>query len=31
MKRWLIWLHRYLGIPMSVVFVVWFLSGIVMM
>jgi hypothetical protein len=31
MKRWIIFLHRYLGIPMSVVFVVWFLSGIVMM
>ena len=31
MKRLIIFLHRYLGIPMSFVFVVWFLSGIVMM
>lgn len=31
MKRWIILLHRYLGIPMSVVFVIWFVSGIVMM
>lgn len=30
MKRWIIWLHRYLGIPMSVVFVIWFVSGIFM-
>lgn len=30
MKRWIIWLHRYLGIPMSVVFVIWFMSGIFM-
>ncbi|MDX1562839.1 MAG: PepSY domain-containing protein [Gammaproteobacteria bacterium] len=30
MKRWIILLHRYAGIPMSVVFVVWFVSGIVM-
>ena len=29
--RWLILIHRYLGIPLSVVFVVWFASGIVMM
>ena len=31
MKRLIIFVHRYLGIPMSVVFVVWFVSGIVMM
>ena len=31
MKRWIILVHRYVGIPMSVVFVVWFVSGIVMM
>ncbi len=31
LRRWLIWTHRYLGIPLSVVFVVWFASGIVMM
>lgn len=31
MKRWIIFLHRYIGIPMSLVFVVWFVSGIVMM
>ena len=31
MKRWIIFVHRYVGIPMSLVFVVWFLSGIVMM
>jgi hypothetical protein len=30
MKRWIIFLHRYLGIPMSVVFVIWFVSGIFM-
>ena len=30
MKRWIILLHRYLGIPMSVVFVLWFVSGIFM-
>ncbi len=28
---WLIRIHRYLGIPLSVLFVVWFASGIVMM
>ena len=28
MKRWIIFLHRYLGIPMSLIFVVWFVSGI---
>ena len=31
LRRWLIWTHRYAGIPLSVVFVVWFASGIVMM
>jgi hypothetical protein len=31
LRRCIIWLHRHLGIPMSVVFVVWFASGIVMM
>jgi hypothetical protein len=31
MKRWIIFVHRYVGIPMSLLFVVWFLSGIVMM
>jgi hypothetical protein len=30
MKRWIIFLHRYLGIPMSIVFVIWFVSGIFM-
>ena len=30
MRRLIILLHRYIGIPMSVVFVVWFISGIVM-
>ena len=30
-RRWLIWIHRYAGIPLSLVFVVWFVSGIVMM
>lgn len=29
-RRLIILLHRYIGIPMSVVFVVWFVSGIVM-
>ena len=28
---WLILIHRYLGIPLSVLFVAWFASGIVMM
>lgn len=28
--RWLIFAHRYLGIALSLVFVVWFASGIVM-
>ncbi|MGW8367768.1 MAG: PepSY domain-containing protein [Gammaproteobacteria bacterium] len=31
MKRLIILCHRYLGIPMSLVFVIWFVSGIVMM
>ena len=29
--RWLILVHRYLGIPLGILFVVWFASGIVMM
>ena len=29
--RWSILVHRYLGIPLGVLFVVWFASGIVMM
>ncbi len=29
--RWLILTHRYLGIPLGLLFVVWFASGIVMM
>lgn len=31
MRKVLILTHRYLGIPLSVLFVVWFVSGIVMM
>ena len=31
LRKWLILAHRYLGIPLSLVFVVWFVSGIVMM
>ena len=31
LQRWLILTHRYLGIPLSLLFVVWFASGIVMM
>lgn len=31
LRNALILIHRYVGIPMSVVFVVWFASGIVMM
>jgi hypothetical protein len=31
MRTALILTHRYLGIPLSIVFVVWFVSGIVMM
>ena len=30
LRRWLILAHRYLGIALSVAFVVWFASGIVM-
>ncbi len=30
MRRLIIFVHRYVGIPMSIVFVVWFISGIVM-
>ena len=31
LRRWLIWTHRYVGVPMSALFVLWFASGIVMM
>ncbi|MDH5345278.1 MAG: PepSY domain-containing protein [Gammaproteobacteria bacterium] len=31
MQRIVVLVHRYLGIPMSVLFIAWFLSGIVMM
>ena len=31
LRRWLIWTHRYVGIPLSPLFVLWFLSGVVMM
>ncbi len=31
LRRWLILTHRYLGIPLSALFVLWFTSGIVMM
>jgi uncharacterized iron-regulated membrane protein len=31
MRRFLILLHRYLGIPLSFVFVLWFVSGIAML
>ena len=31
LRKWLILVHRYLGIPLSLLFVVWFASGIVMM
>ena len=30
-RRWLIWTHRYVGIPLSPLFVLWFASGVVMM
>ena len=30
-RRWLILIHRYLGIVLSLLFVVWFVSGITMM
>src|SRR4051794_41975557 len=30
LRRFLILLHRYLGIPLSFLFVVWFASGIAM-
>ena len=29
--RWSIFVHRYLGLPLSALFVVWFASGVVMM
>src|SRR5688572_23307381 len=31
LRKWLILIHRYLGIALSLLFVVWFASGIVMM
>ena len=31
LRRSLIWTHRYIGIPLSALFVIWFVSGIVMM
>ena len=31
LQRCLIWTHRYIGIPVSVLFVLWFASGVVMM
>ncbi len=31
LRRWLIWTHRYIGIPLSPLFVLWFVSGVVMM
>ena len=31
LRRWLIWTHRYVGIPLSPLFVLWFLTGVVMM
>jgi len=31
MRRLIIFVHRYVGMPMSIIFVVWFVSGIVMM
>ena len=30
-RRWSIWTHRYVAIPLSPLFVVWFASGVVMM
>ena len=31
LRRWSIWTHRYVGIPLSPLFVLWFVSGVVMM
>ena len=31
LRKWLILVHRWLGVPLSLVFVVWFASGVVMM
>ncbi len=31
LRKWLILIHRYLGIALSLLFVVWFVSGITMM
>ena len=31
LRRSLIWTHRYVGIPLSALFVIWFGSGVVMM
>ena len=30
LRKWLILTHRYLGIPLSFLFVMWFVSGIAM-
>ncbi len=30
-RRWLILTHRYVGIPLGALFVIWFVSGVVMM
>ncbi len=30
-RKWMILIHRYLGIPLGLVFIAWFLSGIAMM
>lgn len=30
-KRWLIFVHRWLGVALSIIFLMWFVSGIVMM
>tara|TARA_B100001123_G_scaffold436774_1_gene567723 strand:- start:40296 stop:41852 length:1557 start_codon:yes stop_codon:yes gene_type:complete len=31
LRKYFIWLHRYLGIPLSGLFVMWFATGVVMM
>ncbi len=31
LRRGLIWTHRYVGIPLSPLFILWFLTGVVMM
>ena len=31
LTKWMLWIHRYTGFVLSLVFLFWFLSGFVMM